>query len=73
MGWSRLVRVPSLYVVALWHDSPSRKLVHPLAPAPRRLEARDYDPREFLGALAELAHGRRRARPGADDPEAPGS
>jgi hypothetical protein len=54
----RLLRIPALYVTALWLKNEQGKgdFVIPLGPAPKPLEAgRKYTPTEVLSALAEPA------------------
>lgn len=51
----RLLKVPALYIVAMWLVS-ERQLIVPLAPAPSYLEAgRAYSPDEFLDAITQPA------------------
>ena len=57
----RMVRIPALYVVALWLEDREgdRDLVLPLAPAPAYLDTgRLYEEQEFLEALAGPARER---------------
>ncbi|NUT45804.1 MAG: hypothetical protein HOV94_00590 [Saccharothrix sp.] len=58
----RLLRIPPLYVMALWLHAPVTDLVVPLAPSPFRKEGKPMPAEEFLADLAELA---RRAAPPA--------
>jgi hypothetical protein len=52
----RLLRVPSVYLVALWLYSDTSSLVLPLSPAPGGLEVgHPYSPDEVLAALKPLA------------------
>jgi hypothetical protein len=52
----RLLRIPSVYFVALWLRSDSADLILPLAPAPAGLEAgRRYTPDEILSVLRPRA------------------
>lgn len=58
---ARLVRIPALYVMALWLEDldGDDDLVLPLAPAPEYLDTdRVYPAQEFLDALAEPARER---------------
>lgn len=51
----RLLRVPALYVMALWLHSPAADLLVPLPPSPIRKEGKPVPAAEFLADLAELA------------------
>jgi hypothetical protein len=58
---ARIVRIPALYVMALWLKDldGDDDVVIPMAPAPQFLEAnRPYTEREFLNALAGPARAR---------------
>jgi hypothetical protein len=58
---ARIVRIPALYVMALWLKdlNGDDDVVIPMAPAPQFLEAnRPYTEREFLNALAGPARAR---------------
>ncbi|HYX84838.1 MAG TPA: hypothetical protein VE777_07695 [Gaiellales bacterium] len=60
---ARLVRIPALYVIALWLKGRrgSEDVVVPIAPAPPFLEAnRPYSEDEFLAALREPSRERAR-------------
>lgn len=64
----RVLRIPGLYVMALWlkHEQGGTDVLIPLDPAPAPLEpGRKYGPVEILSALAEPA----RARLAADEEE----
>ena len=56
-GEVRLLQVPALYVLALWHDrGDGRGTVTPLDPAPPPFEpGRPYDEAEFLDLLRKVA------------------
>ncbi len=59
---ARVIRIPALYVMALWLKDldGDDDVVIPMAPAPPFLEAnRPYTEREFLKALAGPAKARR--------------
>lgn len=51
----RLLRIPALYVMALWLHAPLTDLVVPLAPSPFRKEGKPMPAAEFLADLSELA------------------
>jgi hypothetical protein len=51
----RLLRIPALYVMALWLHSPATDLLVPLAPSPTRKEGKPVPAAEFLTDLSELA------------------
>jgi hypothetical protein len=51
----RLLRVPALYVVALWLHAPSTDLMVPLAPSPIGKDGKPVTPAEFFADLSELA------------------
>jgi hypothetical protein len=58
---ARVIRVPALYVMALWLKDleGDRDVIVPMAPSPPFLEAnRPYTEREFLKALAGPAKAR---------------
>jgi hypothetical protein len=66
----RLLRIPALYVMALWlkNEQGGTDVLIPLDPTPSPLEAgRKYAPAELLSALAEPA----RARLAFDDEDEP--
>ena len=67
----RLLRVPALYLVALWLQAPDRDDVFvPLAPAPSPFEAgRPYSEPEFAGAAAALAREALARVQGAERPD----
>lgn len=51
----RLLRIPALYVMALWLHAPATDLLVPLAPSPIRKEGKPIPAVEFLADLSELA------------------
>lgn len=51
----RLLRIPALYVMALWLHSPASDLLVPIAPSPIAKEGKPVPPAEFFGDLSELA------------------
>ncbi|MEU4780409.1 hypothetical protein [Micromonospora sp. NPDC023633] len=51
----RLLRVPALYVMALWLHSPLVDLLVPLAPSPIGKDGKPLPPAAFLNDLRELA------------------
>ena len=51
----RLLRIPALYVMALWLHSPATDLLVPLAPSPLRKEGKPMPAAEFFTDLSELA------------------
>jgi hypothetical protein len=51
----RLLRIHSLYVMALWLHSPATDLLVPLAPSPFRKEGKPMPASEFFADLTELA------------------
>lgn len=51
----RLLRIPALYVMALWLHGPLTDLLVPLAPSPFRKEGKPMPPAEFLADLAQLS------------------
>ena len=51
----RLLRIPALYVMALWLHAPATDLLVPLAPSPIRKEGKPVPAAEFLADLSELA------------------
>ncbi|PXX55643.1 hypothetical protein DFR70_121112 [Nocardia tenerifensis] len=52
----RLLRIPALYVMALWLHAPMADLLVPLAPSPIGKEGKPVPSAQFLSELAELAH-----------------
>ncbi|QFZ19876.1 hypothetical protein [Saccharothrix syringae] len=50
----RLLRIPALYVMALWLHAPTTDLLVPLAPSPIGKEGRPLPAAEFLADLPEL-------------------
>ncbi|APA99476.1 hypothetical protein [Nocardia seriolae] len=52
----RLLRIPALYLMALWLRSPTGDLLVPLEPSPIGKEGKPVPADQFLGELAELAH-----------------
>ncbi|MEV0566772.1 hypothetical protein [Dactylosporangium sp. NPDC050588] len=54
----RLLRVPSLYLTALWLHSPAEDLLVPLQPSPIGKEGKSMSAAEFLSDLAEYARSR---------------
>jgi hypothetical protein len=51
----RLLRIPALYVMALWLHAPATDLLVPLAPSPIQKDGRPMPPAEFFTDLSELA------------------
>jgi hypothetical protein len=51
----RLLRIPALYVMALWLHSPAADLMVPLAPSPIRKEGKPVPAAEFFTDLSDLA------------------
>ncbi|UGT43846.1 hypothetical protein LTV02_10850 [Nocardia yamanashiensis] len=51
----RLLRIPALYVMALWLHSPSDDLLVPLEPSPIGKEGKPVPTGDFLAELGELA------------------
>jgi hypothetical protein len=51
----RLLRIPALYVMALWLHGPATDLLVPLAPSPIRKEGKPTPAAEFFADLSELA------------------
>lgn len=51
----RLLRITSLYVMALWLHAPATDLLVPIAPSPIGNEGRPMQPAEFFTDLSELA------------------
>ncbi|MFL6115777.1 MAG: hypothetical protein ACJ786_31180 [Catenulispora sp.] len=51
----RLLRIPALYVMALWLHAPTTDLLVPLAPSPFKKEGKLLPPAEFFADLSELA------------------
>jgi hypothetical protein len=51
----RLLRIPALYVMALWLHAQATDLLVPLAPSPIRKEGRAVPPAEFFADLSGLA------------------
>lgn len=51
----RLLRIPALYVMALWLHSPTVDLLVPLDPSPIGKEGKPVPAAEFLAELADLA------------------
>jgi hypothetical protein len=58
----RLLRIPALYMMALWLHAPTSDLLVPLAPSPIAKEGKPLPPAEFFADLAEVE---RRAAPPA--------
>ncbi|NUP47011.1 MAG: hypothetical protein HOW97_06790 [Catenulispora sp.] len=58
----RLLRIPSVYMMALWLHSPDADMLVPLAPSPIGKEGKPVPVAEFFAELAELA---RQAQPPA--------
>ena len=54
----RLLRIPALYVMALWLHAPATDLVVPLAPSPIGKDGKAMPAAEFLADLSELASSR---------------
>ena len=52
----RLLRIPALYVMALWLNSPENDLLIPLEPSPIGKEGKAMPAAEFLSDLAERAN-----------------
>lgn len=51
----RLLRIPALYVMALWLHSPAADLLVPLEPSPIGKEGKPVPAAQFLAELSELA------------------
>lgn len=51
----RLLRIPALYVMALWLHAPTDDLLVPLEPSPIGKEGKPVPTADFLAELAELA------------------
>ncbi|WP_040808410.1 hypothetical protein [Nocardia concava] len=51
----RLLRIPALYVMALWLHSPTDDLLVPLEPSPIGKEGKPVPTADFLAELSELA------------------
>jgi hypothetical protein len=51
----RLLRIPALYVWALWLHAPATDLLVPIAPSPIRKEGRPMPAAEFFADLSALA------------------
>lgn len=51
----RLLRIPALYVMALWLHAPATDLLVPLAPSPIQKDGRPMPAAEFFADLSELA------------------
>jgi hypothetical protein len=51
----RLLRIPALYVMALWLHAPAADLLVPLAPSPIQKDGKPMPPAEFFADLTELA------------------
>jgi hypothetical protein len=51
----RLLRIPALYVMALWPVAPATDLLVPLAPSPIGKDGKAMPAAEFLADLSELA------------------
>jgi hypothetical protein len=51
----RLLRIPALYVWALWLHAPATDLLVPIAPSPIRKEGRPMPPAAFFADLSALA------------------
>lgn len=54
----RLLRIPALYVMALWLHAPATDLLVPMAPSPIAKEGNPMPPAEFFADLSELASPR---------------
>jgi len=51
----RLLRIPALYMMALWLHAPATDLLVPMAPSPIAKEGKPMEPAEFFADLSELA------------------
>lgn len=51
----RLLRIPSVYMMALWLHSPATDLLVPMAPSPIGKEGKPVAPAEFFAELGEVA------------------
>jgi hypothetical protein len=51
----RLLRIPALYMMALWLHEPATDLLVPLAPSPIAKEGKPIPPAEFFADLSEMA------------------
>ncbi|MDP9865779.1 MULTISPECIES: hypothetical protein [Streptosporangium] len=70
----RLLRIPGLYLMALWLHSPATDLLVPLAPSPIGKEGQIVPPAQLFGDLARQARARSTAapeRPGDGGPPVP--
>ncbi|MFI9596417.1 hypothetical protein [Nonomuraea sp. NPDC052265] len=70
----RLLRIPALYLMALWLHSPAADLLVPLAPSPVGREGQIVPPAQLFGELARQARARSAAtphRPDAAEPPTP--
>ncbi|MFI6324107.1 hypothetical protein ACIBG8_41735 [Nonomuraea sp. NPDC050556] len=59
----RLLRIPALYLMALWLHSPATDLLVPLAPSPIGKEGQIVPPAQLFGELTRQAHARSAATP----------
>ncbi|MFB4272971.1 hypothetical protein [Nonomuraea sp. GTA35] len=59
----RLLRIPALYLMALWLHSPAADLLVPLAPSPIGKEGQIVAPAQLFGDLARQARARTAATP----------
>ncbi|WP_327090201.1 hypothetical protein OIE66_06150 [Nonomuraea sp. NBC_01738] len=57
----RLLRIPALYLMALWLHSPAADLLVPLAPSPIGKEGQIVPPAQLFGDLARQAEARSHA------------
>lgn len=67
----RLLRIPSLYLMALWLHSPATDLLVPLAPSPIGKEGQIVPPAQLFGELARQARTRAAAAPGQSGSDGP--
>lgn len=51
----RLLRIPALYVMALWLHSPTDDLLVPLEPSPIGKEGKPVPTADFLAEISDLA------------------
>jgi hypothetical protein len=51
----RLLRIPAVYMMALWLHSPATDLLVPMAPSPIGKEGKPVAPAEFFAELGEVA------------------
>lgn len=70
----RMLRIPALYLMALWLHSPATDLLVPLAPSPIGKEGQIVAPAQLFGDLSRQARARSAAtprRPAGGEPPTP--